>query len=65
MWRMEPLPEVLTIGETAAALRVSAETVRRYIRDGVIGYSRPSERIYRIPRSEVERLLGESEAVGQ
>ncbi|SRR5579871_2392449 len=49
-------PEVLTVEQTAALLQVSKETVYRYIRDGLLRASRIG-RGYRVPRSNVERLL--------
>ncbi|HLZ72650.1 MAG TPA: helix-turn-helix domain-containing protein [Dehalococcoidia bacterium] len=49
-------PEILTVEQTAALLQVSKETVYRYIRDGVLLASRIG-RGYRVPRSNIERLL--------
>src|SRR5579871_3218780 len=49
-------PEVLTVEQTAALLQVSKETVYRYIREGLLLASRIG-RGYRVPRSNVERLL--------
>lgn len=49
-------PEILTVEQTATLLQVSKETVYRYIRDGLLLASRIG-RGYRVPRSNVERLL--------
>ncbi len=53
----EPL---LTVPEVAQRLRVTAETVRRWLRAGRLRGARISDAAgYRIPRSEVARLLRE------
>ena len=49
------LPELLTVPETASALRVGVATVRTWIAQGTILASRPGKQ-YLIPTSEVERL---------
>jgi len=49
---------MLTVEEAADRLRVHAETVRRWLRSGRLRGHLLSERAgYRIPASEVERLL--------
>jgi excisionase family DNA binding protein len=49
---------MLTVDEAADRLRVHAETVRRWLRSGKLRGNLLSERAgYRIPASEVERLL--------
>lgn len=49
---------MLTVEEAADRLRVHAETVRRWLRSGRLRGNLLSERAgYRIPASEVERLL--------
>jgi len=55
---------VLTVPEVAERLRLNEETVRRWLRTGKIqgvrlGGTRAG---YRIPASEVDRLLGTAEA---
>lgn len=56
----EPLPEYLTTNAAAERLQVSAQTVRRWLKDGVLKGTRLSDRAgYRIPREEVERILRE------
>jgi excisionase family DNA binding protein len=52
---------VLTVPETAARLRVTPATVRRWLREGrVRGTSMGSDRAgWRIRESEVERVLEE------
>ena len=53
------MPEMLTVDEAAATLRVTAETVRRWLRDGRIRGVRLGGRKagWRIPAGEVRRLL--------
>jgi excisionase family DNA binding protein len=56
---------VLTVSEAAERLRVNPETVRVWLRNGKMrGYRPGGDRIgYRIPESEVERVLrGEPDA---
>ncbi len=48
--------QVYTIDEAAEALRVHPDTIRRMIRKGELRYSRVG-RQYRIPQSEIDRLL--------
>ena len=47
---------LLTVGEVAAALRISTETIRRHVHDGTIRAITVG-RVIRIPASELERLL--------
>ena len=56
--------EVLTVKEAAARLKLNPETIRRWIRDGRIrAVSLGSDRAgFRIPESEVLRLLGSGSA---
>lgn len=49
-------PRLLTTGEVAEALRVSAETIRRHVGDGTIR-AVTIGRLIRIPASELDRLL--------
>ena len=46
----------LTIGEAAAALGVSADTLRRWDRDGKLETVRDERNRRLVPRTEVERL---------
>jgi len=46
----------LTLGEAARALGVSADTLRRWDRDGKLRTTRDSANRRRVPRTEVERL---------
>lgn len=48
----------LTIEEAARYLKLSIETVRRYVRTGKLKATR-LERQYRINREELDRLLAE------
>lgn len=54
-----PNEEYLTVAEAAARLKVNPETVRVWLRQGRLVGSRVGGRKagYRIPRSEIERLL--------
>jgi excisionase family DNA binding protein len=51
-----PAPCLLTIGEVAAALRVSQKTVQRRIKDGSIRKVAMGGRSVRIPSDELRRL---------
>jgi excisionase family DNA binding protein len=51
----------LTTGEAAKALGISADTLRRWDRDGKLRVSRDAGNRRRIPVTEVHRLLLESE----
>jgi excisionase family DNA binding protein len=51
-----PAPGLLTIGEVAAALRVSQKTVQRRIKDGSIRKVAMGGRSVRIPSDELRRL---------
>jgi excisionase family DNA binding protein len=51
-----PAPGLLTIGEVAAALRVSQKTVQRRIKDGSIRKVVMGGRSVRIPSDELVRL---------
>lgn len=57
------IPDLLTIGEVASALRVWPSTVLRWVRAGNVGAMRLPGRVkpgpYRIYRVEFERLLEE------
>jgi excisionase family DNA binding protein len=48
----------MTPRQVAEELEVSAATIVRWVRDGTIQAKRFGVRIIRIPRVEVERLLG-------
>jgi excisionase family DNA binding protein len=51
-----PAPVLLTIGEVAAALRMSEKSVRRRIKNGVIRTAPISGRLVRISSDELRRL---------
>jgi excisionase family DNA binding protein len=51
-----PVPVLLTIGEVAAALRMSEKSIRRRIRDGVIRTAPTGGRLVRISSGELHRL---------
>lgn len=57
----EALPQLLTIGEAAKALGVSADTLRRWDAAGKIEVQRDEANRRLILRSEVRRLGGEAE----
>ena len=51
-----PKQQTLTIGEAAKALGVSADTLRRWDRDGKLRTTRDKSNRRRVPRKEIERL---------
>jgi excisionase family DNA binding protein len=51
--------EVYTIQEVAQLLQFSEQTIRDWVRSGRISAGRIGLRAWRIPRSEVERLLAQ------
>lgn len=51
--------QVYTIQEVAALLQFSEQTIRDWVRSGRIKAARPGLRAWRIPRSEVGRLLAQ------
>jgi molybdopterin-binding protein len=51
-----PRQQSLTIGEAAKALGVSADTLRRWDRDGKLRTTRDERNRRRVPQREVERL---------
>jgi molybdopterin-binding protein len=51
-----PRQQTLTIGEAAKALGVSADTLRRWDRDGKLRTTRDKSNRRRVPRKEIERL---------
>lgn len=55
-------PELLTVREAAALLRVHPWTIRRWAMQGRIRTTRFSPRTIRVARSELRRLLREAEA---
>jgi excisionase family DNA binding protein len=59
----DDLPELLTVAEFMAVFRVSRSTAVRWIEAGDVEALRPGTH-YRIPRSEVERLLKRINAGG-
>ena len=50
----------LSLTEFADELGVSTRTVRRWIADGKLKAVRPSQRVTRISRDEINRFLGVS-----
>lgn len=59
--------DLLTPNEAAAILRVNRETVMRWLRDGHMrGVKLPGDRgIWRIPQSEIDRVLMTGERGGE
>jgi excisionase family DNA binding protein len=57
-----PMDEYLTVAEVAAALRVSEETIRNWLRSGRLEGSLPGGRKagYRIAKESVDRLMRET-----
>lgn len=53
-----PKQQSLTIGEAAKAIGVSADTLRRWDRDGKLRTTRDASNRRLVPRKEVERLSG-------
>lgn len=57
------MPKILDVGQAAEALAVHPETIRRWLREKRITGTRLSVQAgWRIPESEVERLLAEGDA---
>ncbi len=54
-------PADLSVGEAAAALGVSADTLRRWDASGRITTTRDDQNRRRVPRSEISRLTGSPE----
>jgi len=52
------MPEWLTVEQAAEYLSLSLETIRRYIRRGIL-HATKLGRQYRIRREELDRLLAE------
>jgi excisionase family DNA binding protein len=52
--------EFLTVGEVAAALRVSPKTVLRWARDGQLPAARVSERVTRVRESDLAMFIAKS-----
>src|SRR6187399_44234 len=52
---------VYTIAEVAELMQFSDQTIREWIRSGRLHAARPGIRAWRIPRSEVERLMRQFE----
>ncbi|MSX03051.1 MAG: MerR family DNA-binding transcriptional regulator [Actinobacteria bacterium] len=50
--------KTISIGEAALALGVSADTLRRWDRDGKLKTTRDSSNRRRVPQSEIKRLSG-------
>lgn len=48
---------MLTVKEAAAFAHVHPETIRRWIRSGVLKASRPGGRVLLIARAELDRVL--------
>ena len=52
----------MTTKQVANELEVSAATVVRWVRDGIIPAKRFGKRIIKIPSGEVEKLLNQNQA---
>ena len=59
------MDELLRPGEAAAKLRVSAETIRRWVRAGQLRVIRLPGGAARIPQSEIDRILMQGERGGE
>ncbi|MCZ2153106.1 MAG: helix-turn-helix domain-containing protein [Bryobacterales bacterium] len=57
------MTKYMTTKEVAAELEVSSATVVRWVRDGIIQAKRFGQRIIKIPRTELERILNQKEVV--
>lgn len=55
----------LTPREAAKLLGITAQTIYRWIRTGKLTYTRLPSGLYRIPRSEIERILTPIPAQGR
>lgn len=53
------MTKFVTTKEVAQELEVSPATVGRWVREGVIQSKRFGDRIIKIPRAELDRLLNE------
>lgn len=53
---LQPYPEMLTVNEVAAVLRVHPRSVQRWAREGRFGSVRAGK-TYRIPRADVARWM--------
>lgn len=58
MCRMTPTQPLLTTGEVAAELSVDPDTVRRWVKDGLLAAVVLPSGVLRFKRSEVDRILG-------
>ena len=52
------MQDLYTVHEVAEILKVEDQTIRKYITDGKMKAIKLSNRLLRIPKSEVEYLLG-------
>lgn len=60
---LAPYPDMLTVGEVAAVLRVHPRSVQRWAQQGRFAIVRAG-RTYRIPRADVLRwMLGEESTI--
>lgn len=55
--------ELLTVNQVAAALAVEPQTIRAWMRKGVLRYKRvgPRKKIIRITRAELQRQLADGD----
>lgn len=53
---LQVYPDMLTVNEVAAVLRVHPRSIQRWARDGLFGSMRVGK-TYRIPRSDVLRWM--------
>lgn len=60
------MDEFLLPEEAAEQLRVNTETVMRWLRDGKMrGAKLPGRGMWRIPKTEIDRILGTLEVGGE
>jgi excisionase family DNA binding protein len=53
-----PLPDLITVSEAAASLRVTPMTIRRMVERGELPSTRVGPKIIRIPRTALNRFAG-------
>lgn len=57
MWAMAPLPELITTGAVAKQLAVSAATVQRWVREGLLDAITLPSGVLRFRQSDINALI--------